>query len=140
MGRLCVYLLWSMNCPIRVACLLLLSVPPLSAATYEVAERNPRASDANDGSLERPWKTIARAADQVKPGDTVIIRDGIYRERIAAKVSGCERIAAKVSGTAESPITFAAAAGAHGVLTGADRLTGWKKVKDGTPIYQVDRK
>jgi hypothetical protein len=116
-----------MNCPIRVACLLLLSVPPLSAATYEVAERNPRASDANDGSLERPWKTIARAADQVKPGDTVIIRDGIYRERIAAKVSG----------TAESPITFAAAAGAHGVLTGADRLTGWKKVKDGTPIYQV---
>lgn len=110
-----------------MACLLLASVLPLSAATYEVAERNPRASDANDGSPERPWKSIARAADRVTPGDTVIIRDGIYRERIVAKVSG----------TAESPIIFESAPGAHVMLTGVDRLTGWKKIKDGAPIYQV---
>lgn len=116
----------SLNCEICAACLLL-SVLPLSAGTYEVAQRNSRASDSNDGSFERPWKTIAHAAEKAQPGDKVIIRDGIYRERVVAKLSG----------RAESPITFETAPGAHVVLTGADRLTGWKKVSDGKPIYQV---
>lgn len=108
-----------------VAWLLLLSVLPLSAATYEVAQRNSQASDANDGSLERPWKTITRAAEKAKPGDTVIIRDGVYRERIVARVSG----------TTEAPIAFEAAPGARVVLTGADRLTDWTKVDGERPIY-----
>lgn len=106
---------------------MLLSSLSVSAATYEVAQRNPQASDANEGSQERPWKTIARAAEKAKAGDRVIIRDGIYREHIVAKVSG----------TAEAPITFEAAPGANVVLTGADRLAGWKKANDGTRIYQV---
>lgn len=99
----------------------------VSAATYEVAQRNPRASDEGDGSGQSPWKTITRAPRTAAPGDTVIIRDGIYRESVVAKISG----------TAESPIIFEAAPGAHVVLTGADRLTGWKKLTDKTSVYQV---
>lgn len=33
----------------------------LSAATHEVAQQNPQASDEPPGTAERPWKTIAKA-------------------------------------------------------------------------------
>jgi hypothetical protein len=99
----------------------------VQAATYEVAQRNPQASDDSDGSRERPWKTISRAAAKVAPGDTVVIRDGTYREQVALKTSGTER----------APIRFEAAPGARVVLTGADRLTGWQKTEGGPPVYRV---
>ena len=99
----------------------------VSAGTFEVAQRNPQAGDEGDGSREHPWKTIAKAAEKVGPGDTVMIRDGIYRETVVVKTSG----------TAQSPIIFEAAPGAHVVLTGADRLTGWQQVPGGRPVYQL---
>lgn len=99
----------------------------LQAATYEVAQRNPQSGDNAPGTAERPWKTIARAAEQVNPGDIVVIRGGIYRERVVVRTSG----------TAEAPIRFEAAPGEHVVLTGADRVTGWRKADDAVPIYSV---
>ncbi len=99
----------------------------LPAGTFEVAQNNPQASDDGDGSAARPWKTIVKAAEKVRPGDKVIIRDGIYREAVVVKASG----------TAQAPIQFEAAPGAYVVLTGADRLTGWHKVEGAVPIYQV---
>jgi hypothetical protein len=57
----------------------------------------------------------------------VVVRDGIYRELVRAKTSG----------TAQAPIQFEAAPGAHVVLTGADRLTGWQLAEGGVPIYHV---
>jgi len=99
----------------------------VSAATLEVAQRNPQANDNGDGSRDHPWKTITRAARNAGPGDTVIIRDGVYREQVTARTSGA----------AEAPITFEAAPGAHVMLTGADRLTGWQKAEGGLPIYRV---
>jgi hypothetical protein len=45
------------------------------AATYYVS---PSGSDSNPGSSSAPFKTIQKAADIVNPGDTVIVRDGIY--------------------------------------------------------------
>jgi hypothetical protein len=100
---------------------------PVSAATYEVAQHNPQANDDNDGSRERPWKTITRAAAKVAPGDTVVIREGVYREQVVVKTNGTE----------EAPIVFEAAAGAHVVLTGADVVTGWQKARGERPIYRV---
>jgi hypothetical protein len=46
----------------------------LSAATYEVAQRNPNADDGAPGSGGHPWKTIARAAEVARAGDVVLIR------------------------------------------------------------------
>jgi len=91
----------------------------LFAATYEVAQRHAQASDDGPGLAEQPWKSIAHAAQQVQPGDIVLLRDGIYRERVVVKTSS----------TAEKPLRFEAATGAHVVLTGADRLTGWRKAE-----------
>lgn len=99
----------------------------LSAANYEVAQQNPQASDAGPGTPERPWKTIAPAATKAGPGDVVVIRDGVYRERVIVKTSG----------TASAPIRFEAAPGEHVVLTGADRLTGWQKAEEARPIFSV---
>jgi hypothetical protein len=38
-------------------------------------------SDDNNGSLSSPWKTLGFALGQLTPGDTLIIRGGIYNER-----------------------------------------------------------
>ncbi len=101
-----------------------LSVP---AATYEVAQHNPQASDDSDGTADHPWKTLAKAAEKAGPSDTVIVREGIYREQVVVKTSG----------TPQAPIVFEAAPGAHVLLTGADCLTGWQKVDGDMPVYRV---
>ena len=49
---------------------------------YHVAMQNPNASDENDGSEERPFLTINRAAQQLQPGEKVIVHEGIYRETV----------------------------------------------------------
>jgi hypothetical protein len=99
----------------------------LSAATFTVAQVNPQASDDGPGTSERPWKTIAKAAESVGPGDRVIIKGGVYRERALVKQNG----------TAQAPVCFEAAPGEHVVVSGADQLTGWRKADPHRPIYSV---
>jgi hypothetical protein len=100
---------------------------PVAAATYEVAQLHPQASDDGDGTSEHPWKTINRAPGKVGAGDKVINCDGIYREQVVVKQNG----------TAQAPILFEAAPGAQVVATGADVLTGWQKEAGSRPIYHV---
>jgi len=109
---------------IGLALMLAVSLP---AATYEVAQRHPQASDDAPGTGERPWKSINKAAEQARAGDVVVIRGGRYREHVLVKSSG----------TAQAPIRFEAAPGEHVVVTGADRLTGWRKTDDTRPIYRL---
>ena len=45
-----------------------------------VSNTDPRASDENDGSEGRPFRTIGRAAAEAAPGTRVRIHAGIYRE------------------------------------------------------------
>ena len=44
--------------------------------------------DFNNGSLSSPWRTIQTAADSLMAGDTVFIKEGIYREMVIPKNSG----------------------------------------------------
>lgn len=111
----------------QVLALLMVPASLLQAAIYEVAQRHPQASDAAPGTTERPWKTIGRAAASVAPGDVVVIRGGVYRERVLVKTSG----------TAEAPIRFEAAPGEHVLVTGADRLTDWQRVDDSRSVYSL---
>ena len=99
----------------------------LQAATYEVAQMNTQASDDAPGTAERPWKTISKATERAQPGDVIVIRGGVYRERVLAKTSG----------TAQAPICFEAAPGEHVVVTGADRLISWRKADESRPIYSA---
>lgn len=78
------------------------------AATYEVAQGHPQASDDGDGSAGRPWETISHAAAVARAGDRVLIRGGTYRERVVVKSSG----------TPDAPIQFEAAPGEHVIVTG----------------------
>jgi hypothetical protein len=47
----------------------------VGATTYYVS---PSGDDGNTGDANAPFKTIQRAANIVNPGDTVIVRDGVY--------------------------------------------------------------
>lgn len=54
--------------------------------------------DRSDGSLERPWKSIAFAVDEAIAGDTIVFLPGEYAGILRPKRSGTE----------EQPITFKA--------------------------------
>jgi len=56
--------------PYRIA-----TPPQHGGRAYHVS---PAGSDSNPGSEARPFKTIQKAADSVKPGDTVLVDDGVY--------------------------------------------------------------
>jgi hypothetical protein len=36
--------------------------------------------DEQDGTIERPWKTIQHALGELQPGDTLYLREGTYFE------------------------------------------------------------
>lgn len=91
------------------------------AATYHVAQGVRTASDDNPGTKAAPWKTIARAAaaEELKPGDTVLIHSGVYRECVEVKISG----------EPAHPITLAAAPGNRVVVKGSEVVRGrWTRV------------
>lgn len=99
------------------------AVPAMSAATYHVNSQAGNASDANAGTGQAPWRTIARAgsARELKPGDVVLIHSGVYREHVEIKVSGENG----------RPILFSAAPNARVVVKGSEILRGpWKRWSD----------
>lgn len=84
-------------------------------ATYFVA------TDGNDlqstGSLEQPFATVARANIFAQPGDTVFLREGVYRTTAPTK-----------SGTVGNSITYAAYNGENVIISGGDLVSGWSLV------------
>jgi hypothetical protein len=92
-----------------------------TGTTYYVDGTATNAADANPGTASRPWKTLARAgqAKELKPGDTVLIRSGVYRESVRISVSG----------DPGRPIVFAAEPGARVILKGSELITApWARV------------
>ena len=95
-----------------------LAAAAAGAAEYFVAKNG---SDAGDGSAAAPWRTIQRAADVAKAGDTVTIREGVYREWVKPANAGREN----------APIVYRAAKGEKVVVTGADPVAGWTRGPEG---------
>ena len=79
------------------------------AATYYVATSG---SDANPGTLSRPWKTLQHAADRVAAGDTIRVRGGNY--------AGANF---ETSGTASRPIVLQAYTGETPVINANNPVT-----------------
>jgi hypothetical protein len=71
---------------------LLLSAAATAAELYV----SPKGNNKNPGTAQAPFATIARAVQAAKPGDTVKIAPGLYREQITFRKSG----------TKNAPITF----------------------------------
>lgn len=88
----------SRSCRALAPLLFLAAAAPVAAqTTFHV---DPAGSDAADGSEAEPWATLQHAADEVGPGDTVVVHAGSYR--------GMDL---RTSGTADAPITFSAEVG-----------------------------
>ncbi len=91
---------------------------PLPQPTSSVTQLKPgyyvdpaHGNDVNDGSIAKPWKTMQHAVEQLKPGDTLYLRGGIYYEKVYLTRSG----------TVAKPIVIAAYPGELPVLDGGLR-------------------
>jgi len=71
-------------------------------------------SDANPGTLRRPWKTLRRAFHSFVPGEAVYVRSGTYPEWAIESRSG----------NANAPISLRAFPGERPVLTGRLKIQG----------------
>ena len=72
--------------------LLLLLLISTQQTPQSLAEDNfytsPTGNDANSGSIDSPWGSITHGITQVKPGDTLYIREGVYHEKLRLDASG----------------------------------------------------
>jgi len=117
---------------ILVCVCLLSAAAPLSAATYHVSVAG---NDTHPGTQAKPFRTIQKAADSMKAGDTCLIRAGTYHEAIVLKNSG----------EAGKPIRFMAQPGQMVLLDGTAPVVGqWTqhegkiyKIKVDAPIEQL---
>jgi len=83
-------------------------------------------ADGNSGSEERPFRTIQKAADTMKAGDTCYVRGGVYRQVVRPKGSGSQN----------KPIRFKAWPGEVVVLCGTEPINGkWSLHK--SKIYKT---
>ena len=108
---------------LRVICLMasgLLLSASVFAAEIHVAKTG---NDANPGSQTQPLQTIQKAAELAMPGDTVIVHEGVYRERVNPPRGG------------ESDnvrIVYQAAPGEKVEIKGSEIVKGWEKVGNDT--------
>jgi parallel beta-helix repeat protein len=55
---------------------------------FVVAKGDPNASDTNPGTEAAPWKTLAKAANAARAGQTVLVKAGLYYETLKPIASG----------------------------------------------------
>jgi hypothetical protein len=90
-----------------------------AAPEYHVS---PQGDDANSGSAASPFLTISAAAKVAQPGESIVVHEGTYRERINPPRGGTSDAAR---------ITYRAAEGEHVVIKGSEVVTGWKREAKG---------
>lgn len=93
----------------------LVSIPGLClGAEYYVATTGNNTTGI--GSIENPWLTIQYGFNQLNPGDTLYVREGVYRESV--NMEGRR-------GTPGNPLTIKNYPGETPRLTAGNILTGW---------------
>ena len=86
-----------------------------------------KGNDAAAGTEQAPWKTLGHSLRQLKAGETLYLRGGVYYERVSLTKSG----------TAEAPITLCSYPGERAVLDGGLRefvespATSWQPFQGG---------
>jgi alpha-L-arabinofuranosidase len=97
-----------------VLCFLVSAAP---AREYHVSVKG---TGKNDGSSQRPFKTISAAARAAMPGDIVIVHEGVYRERVNPPRGG-------ESDTKR--IVYRAAPGEKVEIKGSEVIKNWVRVQ-----------
>ncbi len=80
-------------------------------------------NDTNTGSAKNPLLTIQQAANVAQSGDTITVREGIYRERVNPPRGGTSN---------EQRIVYQAAPGEKVVIKGSELLKDWAKAENDT--------
>lgn len=70
-----------------------------------------RGHDANPGTQRSPWRTIRRALGELRAGDTLYLRGGVYHEHLYVSLRG----------RADKPITIRGFPGERAILDGGFR-------------------
>ncbi len=103
------------------------------ATAAEPADRyvSPQGNDRDASTKTVPWKTLAKAGDEARPGDTIYLHGGVYRETLTPKRSG----------EPGKPIRFRASPGEKPVISGADLLSGdWQSHRGNIFMLKTDRR
>ena len=99
------------------------------ASVYHVAQRSPAADDRNPGTADKPFKTInaAVAGARLKPGDTLYVHEGVYREAVELSCANAHHGApgahVRIIGWPKVVVE----------IKGSDVVTDWKKYAAGAP-------
>ncbi len=97
-----------------------------TVVTYHVDKAG---NDNNPGSKGSPFLTINKAAQVARPGDTVIVHAGTYREWVQPLRGGVSD---------ELRITYRAATGEKVVIKGSERVNTWKSQGNGMWKVELD--
>jgi parallel beta-helix repeat protein len=103
-----------------LCCAAMVPVAAAAAVRY-VDPANPAARDAGEGAAGRPYRTLTHAMKGLKPGDTLNIGAGVYREAIVFPAIDW----------AGPPTVIQPAAGAEVLIKGSDVVSGWERGDDG---------
>jgi len=90
----------------------------------EVYYVDTKGNDNSPGTPRKPFRTVQKAVDIAGPGDTIVVRPGLYRERIVVGNKG----------TADKPLIIEGERGA--TLHGGDIAKGWKHLGNG--LYKTE--
>ena len=117
---------------VLAAVVFLASFTPTVSADGNVYYVATNGSDDSFGSSDQPWRTIQRAANTLAPGDTAIVRAGVYQERVEINVNGLPG----------QPITFQGERGPNGewlsIIDAGDRVGGWVPAPEvGSGVYKT---
>ncbi|MBT3288893.1 MAG: hypothetical protein HN380_16210, partial [Victivallales bacterium] len=109
---------------------LLLCATICSGAVRHVAQQTPGASDANPGTAEKPWLSLAHACSQLQASDVLYVHAGHYRE--------CARIASP--GLPGKPIAIRAFGNDEVIIDGADVVPAaqWQPSPGLSKVYEID--
>ena len=91
---------------------------------------SPIGSDSGPGTMAAPLRSIGKAAELLRPGDTCFVEPGIYRETVRPGMSG----------SPGQPIRYVAATSGEVVVTGSEPVTNWERHKGQLYRAKVGRK
>lgn len=93
---------------------------------YYVAKNG---DDHNTGSIENPFLTIQCAANIAEAGDTIIVREGIYREWVKPVNGGISE---------DRRIIYKAAENEKVIIKGSEIIKNWLKITENVWRAEVD--
>ncbi|MCC5931518.1 MAG: right-handed parallel beta-helix repeat-containing protein [Cyclobacteriaceae bacterium] len=97
-----------------------------NAIEYHVSKKG---DNNNPGTREKPLLSIQTAANHARPGDTIIVHKGIYREKIIPPNGG---------ESALKPIVYQAAPGENVSIRGSEQIEEWVIHEDNVWMVELD--